>query len=71
MIYLLDTDHLSEVVRESVPGQRLEMKLADLDEFDQVASSIVTFEEMLRGWLAEIHGTKKGQIASPFVRKAV
>jgi len=69
MIYLLDTDHLSEVVRESVPGQRLEMKLADLDEFDQVASSIVTFEEMLRGWLAEIHGTKKAKSQVPLYEK--
>ena len=52
MIYLLDTDHLSEVVRKSVPGQRLEMKLEELDEFEEVTTSIVSYEEMMRGWLA-------------------
>ena len=69
MIYLLDTDHLSEVVRESFLGKRLELKLEELDEFERVTASIVSFEEMLRGWLAENHGTHKAKVQVPLYEK--
>ena len=66
MIYLLDTDHLSEYVQQSVLGVRLNQRLQSLDEFQQAATSIVSFEEMMRGWLAEIHGTLKAKAQIPF-----
>lgn len=69
MTYLLDTDHLSEIVRESFLGQRLELRLEELDEFEQVATSIVSYEEMMRGWLAEIHGIQKARAQVPFYEK--
>ena len=51
------TDHLSEVISESGPGQRLKTRLAALDS--EVTTSIVAFEELLRGWLAKIHREPK------------
>ena len=69
MNYLLDTDHLSEIVRESFVGKRLELKLEELDEFEQETASIVSYEEMLRGWLAEIHGTIKAKTQVPLYEK--
>lgn len=65
MIYLLDTDHLSEFVKESVSGTRLKRKLQTLDEIHSAATSIVSFEEMMRGWLAEIHGTLNARSQVP------
>lgn len=61
MIYVLDTDHLSEIVKESALGNRLDRRLNDLDEIEKVATSIVSFEEVMRGWLARIHGTPKAR----------
>lgn len=69
MIYLLDTDHLSEIVKESFLGKRLDRKLDELDEFERVTASIISYEEMLRGWLAEIHGTIKGKPQVPLYEK--
>ncbi len=69
MIYLLDTDHLSEIVKESIPGRRLDQRLNELDEMEKVATSIVSFEEMMRGWLAEIHATKKARAQVPYYLK--
>lgn len=58
-MYVLDTDHLSELISESGPGDLLRVRLAQLD--DEVASTIVSFEEILRGWLAAIHHQPKPQ----------
>lgn len=69
MIYLLDTDHLSEVIKESTLGERLHRRLKTLDEIEKVATSIVSYEEMLRGWLAEIHGTRKASDQVPYYQR--
>lgn len=58
-MYLLDTDHLSEVIAQSGPGERLKNRLVSVDQ--EVATSIVSFEELLRGWLAKIHREPKPQ----------
>ena len=52
-MYVLDTDHLSEIISESGTGKLLAERLERLDA--DVATSIVAFEELLRGWLAKIH----------------
>ncbi len=52
-MYLLDTDHLTEIISETERGLVLKERLKWLDE--EVATSIVVYEEMLRGWLAKIH----------------
>jgi hypothetical protein len=48
----LDTDHFSELERNSQVGQRLAQRLEVSPE--DKALTIVTVEEQLRGWLAEI-----------------
>ena len=50
---VLDTDHFSELERDLEPGKRLSQRLG-LSSFDK-ALTIITIEEEMRGWLAEIH----------------
>ena len=51
-LLVLDSDHFSELERNSAPGQRLagRLKASRLDK----ALTIITVEEQMRGWLAEI-----------------
>ena len=49
---VLDTDHFSELERNAAAGQRLTARL-DTRRMDK-AVTIVTVEEQMRGWLAEI-----------------
>ncbi len=53
MIYLLDTDHISLIARKNAEGQRIYARLSALDPGD-IAVSIISYEEQMRGWLAEI-----------------
>ena len=50
-MYILDTDHLSVLDRGGVQAQRLLQKLASVDS-TQVATSIISYEEQMRGWLS-------------------
>ncbi|HLQ46063.1 MAG TPA: type II toxin-antitoxin system VapC family toxin, partial [Planctomycetaceae bacterium] len=50
---------LSELISESNPGEQLKSRLAALHT--DIATSIVAFEELLRGWLAKIHREPKPQ----------
>jgi len=52
-LLVLDTDHFSELERDLEPGKRLSQRLG-LSSFDK-APTIITIEEQMRGWLAEIH----------------
>jgi tRNA(fMet)-specific endonuclease VapC len=57
---VLDTDHLSELqYPNSVRGTRLARRLS-LVEGRSVVTSIVTFEEQMRGWLAMVHKHSAG-----------
>lgn len=49
---VLDTDHFSELERDSIPGQRLARRLEISGAVKAV--TIVTVEEQVRGWLAVI-----------------
>lgn len=51
MMYLLDTDHLSVLERGGVQAERLRQRLATVAP-DQVAVTIVSYEEQTRGWLS-------------------
>lgn len=53
MIYLMDTDHMSILDRDSVEAFNLGRRLAAVLP-EEVATSIVTYEEQMRGWLAVI-----------------
>jgi tRNA(fMet)-specific endonuclease VapC len=48
---VLDTDHLSLVDENNVASDRLRSRLDHLDPKD-VVTSIITYEEQMRGWLA-------------------
>ena len=49
---VLDTDHFSEWERDSAAGKRFRVRLESAKS--EMAVSIVTVEEQVRGWLAEI-----------------
>jgi tRNA(fMet)-specific endonuclease VapC len=50
-MFLLDTDHLSIADQDTVEGFNLGRRLAAVPP-DEVAVTIVTYEEQMRGWLA-------------------
>jgi tRNA(fMet)-specific endonuclease VapC len=50
-MYILDTDHLSVIDRGGVKAQRLLQRLSSIDP-TQVATSIISYEEQMRGWLS-------------------
>jgi tRNA(fMet)-specific endonuclease VapC len=57
---VLDTDHISELQHpNSVRGARLSGRLAVVPQ-GEVATTIVSVEEQLRGWLAAIHQQPAG-----------
>ena len=53
---VLDTDHFSVLLQGKTPGQNLQARLAAATE--PLAISIISIEEMMRGWLAYIHGKR-------------
>ena len=50
---VLDTDHLSELDRNSIAGKRLVERVRR--SVDDVATTIVTAQEQLRGWIAQVN----------------
>lgn len=50
---LLDTDHMSLLERSSVEGARVRERLRRVPP-DDVATTIISYEEQTRGWLARI-----------------
>jgi tRNA(fMet)-specific endonuclease VapC len=52
-VLLFDTDHLGEFDDASAAGARLNERL--LASGEGLAATIVSVEEQLRGWLAQIH----------------
>jgi tRNA(fMet)-specific endonuclease VapC len=54
---ILDTDHLSLLQRGSPEGLRIAERLRTLPP-DDVATTIISFEEQVRGWLARLAQAK-------------
>lgn len=52
-MYILDTDHLSVLDRGGLQAQPLLMRLANINP-DQVAVTIISYEEQMRGWLSYV-----------------
>ncbi len=52
-MYLLDTDHLSVLERGGEGSERLRRRLHGIAQ-DEVAATIVSYEEQTRGWLSYI-----------------
>ena len=63
-MYLLDTDHMSLLERGGAAGETLRMRLRSIPP-DDAATTIISYEEQTRGWLARIARAKtaKGQVA--------
>ncbi|NCR02209.1 MAG: type II toxin-antitoxin system VapC family toxin [Microcystis aeruginosa L211-101] len=55
-MYLLDTDHITILDRGGQPAQQLLKKLAAITS-SEVATTIITYEEQMRGWLSYIAKT--------------
>jgi tRNA(fMet)-specific endonuclease VapC len=51
---ILDTDHFSELMRGSMPGEHL----AQLLTGREIATTIITLDEQARGWLGRIRQAK-------------
>lgn len=51
-MYLLDTDHITLLDRAGAEGETIHARLVQVPE--EVAASIVSYEEQMRGWLAYI-----------------
>jgi tRNA(fMet)-specific endonuclease VapC len=59
MILILDTDYLTLIQRHTEPGHsRLRVRLAGFPHED-VRTTIVSFEEQMRGWLSIIARSKR------------
>lgn len=52
-MYIFDTDHLSVLDRGGVKAQCLMQMLANVGS-PQVAASIISYEEQMRGWLSSV-----------------
>ncbi|NCR73230.1 MAG: type II toxin-antitoxin system VapC family toxin [Microcystis aeruginosa LG13-12] len=55
-MYLLDTDHISILDRGGQLAQQLLKKLAAITS-SEVATTIITYEEQMRGWISYIAKT--------------
>ncbi|MCV3216368.1 type II toxin-antitoxin system VapC family toxin [Plectonema radiosum NIES-515] len=64
-MYLLDTDHISIFERGGASAQTLLAKISRINP-NEVATTIVTYEEQMRGWLSYIAKADsiEGQIAA-------
>lgn len=49
-MYILDTDHLSLIQRNGIEGKRILSRLTEVEEIE-VAVSVITYEEQVRGRL--------------------
>ena len=63
MIYLLDTDHISELQGIAIGGRRLTERLGRIAP-DDYGTTIITFEEQIRGRLAQAAASKATAAAS-------
>jgi tRNA(fMet)-specific endonuclease VapC len=61
-VLVLDTDHLSHFDEATPAGERLRERLLTTNE--EPVATIISAEEQLRGWLAQIHQTHADPIAA-------
>jgi tRNA(fMet)-specific endonuclease VapC len=60
MIYILDTDILSLLAhRDSPEAPRIRRRIAELPPEDEVVTTVVNYEEQMRGWMALVTRAKK------------
>jgi tRNA(fMet)-specific endonuclease VapC len=55
MIYILDTDVLSLLGHKDSPqAPRIRRRIVELPEEDSVVTSVINYEEQMRGWMAAL-----------------
>ncbi len=64
---VLDTDHLSDLDRANAAGVALRRRLDA--STDVIATTIISAEEQLRGWLAQIHAERDSHDMIPLYRR--
>jgi tRNA(fMet)-specific endonuclease VapC len=60
VMYVLDTDHLSLIQRNGLPGQQILARLLALS-VDQVASTVISYEEQVKGRLLVLSQAKTAE----------
>lgn len=55
-MYILDTDHLTILERSVTKATPLLMRMANINN-DEIATTIISYEEQMRGWLSYIAKT--------------
>jgi len=56
MIYVLDTDILTLLAREDSPeAPRIRRRIAELPADDSVVTTVINYEEQMRGWMASLN----------------
>jgi tRNA(fMet)-specific endonuclease VapC len=66
MIYILDTDILSLLAHKDAPeAPRIRRRIAELPARDTVVTTIINYEEQMRGWMAALSRAKspKSEVA--------
>jgi tRNA(fMet)-specific endonuclease VapC len=59
MIYILDTDTLSLLARkDSEEGPHIRRRIVGLPTDDSVVTTVVNYEEQIRGWMALLSRAK-------------
>jgi tRNA(fMet)-specific endonuclease VapC len=66
-IYVLDTDHLSLIQRDGLPGRRILERLSELS-VDQVASTVISYEEQVKGRLLVLSQAKNSETVTSAYR---
>lgn len=62
MIYVLDTDILSLLAhRDSPEAPRIRRRIAELPSEDTVVTTIINYEEQMRGWVALLSQAKSSK----------
>jgi len=61
MNYILDTDMITLLSRrESAEAIRIDRRIVALGDGDFAVTSVITYEEQMRGWMALLAGKKSG-----------
>jgi tRNA(fMet)-specific endonuclease VapC len=59
MLYVLDTDILSLLAhKDSEEAPRIHRRIAELSANDKVVTTIISYEEQMRGWMAALSRAK-------------
>lgn len=66
-MYLLDTDHMSILERGGTPALHLTLKLSTFPDW-QITTTIVSYEEQCKGWLAKTSKEKDDALIRAYVQ---